>query len=230
MKFFFLSMLCKISVIIVPKTSVWSKKQSIQALEIASIMKEIHLCLTLYKTGPLTSSFPSMCACWNKEYRVQPNISRHVYYLSGRKLIWLRKINTPMSGTLLNKTKQPLTRWMIPALWMYCGKKETEQVTYRHNWIYNKIIISGILCHMTVCMTTLCSISKPDKISTQYVGSGMSASEGQQMLEVLIYASLQQDSWAYPETTERLVDKKLDFVFWKGASHLRQISEHVRHH
>lgn len=40
----------------------------------------------------------------------------------------------------------------------------------------------------------------------------------------------QQESWAYPETTERLVDEKLDFVFRKGASHLWQVSEHVRHH
>lgn len=35
---------------------------------------------------------------------------------------------------------------------------------------------------------------------------------------------------AYPEPTQRLVDEKLDFVFWEGASHLRQVGEHVRHH
>lgn len=37
-------------------------------------------------------------------------------------------------------------------------------------------------------------------------------------------------SWAYPEPTQRLVDEELDFVFWEGPSHLRQVSEHVRHH
>lgn len=37
-------------------------------------------------------------------------------------------------------------------------------------------------------------------------------------------------SRAYPEPTQRLVDEELDFVFWEGASHLRQVSEHVRHH
>lgn len=35
---------------------------------------------------------------------------------------------------------------------------------------------------------------------------------------------------AYPESTEHLVDKKLDFIFWEMTSHLRQVSKHVRHH
>lgn len=35
---------------------------------------------------------------------------------------------------------------------------------------------------------------------------------------------------AHPESTEHLVDEKLDFVFCKIPSHLRQVSKHVRHH
>lgn len=37
-------------------------------------------------------------------------------------------------------------------------------------------------------------------------------------------------SEAYPEPTEHLVDKKLDFVFREMTSHLWQVSKHVRHH
>lgn len=35
---------------------------------------------------------------------------------------------------------------------------------------------------------------------------------------------------AHPESTEHLVNEKLNFVFWEMTSNFRQVSEHVRHH
>lgn len=34
----------------------------------------------------------------------------------------------------------------------------------------------------------------------------------------------------HPESTEHLIDEKLDFVFSELTSHLGQVSKHVRHH
>lgn len=87
---------------------------------------------------------------------------------------------------------------------------------------------------MTLRMTTLGPVSNPDKVSTQYLvpikQHKCFTLHFTLHYIMLLYALFQQDFWAYPETTERLVNKKLDFVFRKGPSHLRQVSEHVRHH
>lgn len=50
------------------------------------------------------------------------------------------------------------------------------------------------------------------------------------MLSFVINSVFLYTSPAHPESTEHLVDEKLDLVFGEMTSHLRQVSKHVRHH
>lgn len=132
-----------------------------------------------------------------------------------------------------------LTLWMIPALWMYCRNRETEAFILHQYPIFMLWLV--VLCifnmvgFINVCLLALWAqfLTTAVEFNQRTVLSGVTNILYFNMM-MMIYTALSLHIWliyiTHPESTEHLVDQKLDFIFWEITSHLGQVSKHVRHH